>query len=182
MLYLLLAVIIAVTDQLVKNWAVLNLRGRGTVEFVPGILNFYYAENTGAAFSILRNQRWLFISVSIIAVIVIIYIILFKKIRSVWGLLPLSMVLGGAVGNLIDRIANGYVVDMFEFAFVRFAIFNVADIFVTVGGILFCIYYLYAETVKLKKSEAFAAAENSQDEDSSGEVAGQPYTEGEENK
>ena len=153
MLYLLLAVIIVAADRLTKNWAVLNLRGRGTVDFVPGILNLYYAENTGAAFSMLRNQRWLFIGVSIIAVIVIIYIILFKKIKSVWGLLPLSLVLGGAIGNLIDRIFKGYVVDMFEFAFVRFAIFNIADIFVTVGGVMFCIYYLYSETVKMKESQ-----------------------------
>ena len=172
MLYLLLAAIIVAADRLAKNWAVLNLRGRGTVDFVPGILNLYYAENTGAAFSILRNQRWLFIGVSIIAVIVIIYIILFKKIKSVWGLLPLSLVLGGAIGNLIDRIFKGYVVDMFEFAFVRFAIFNIADIFVTDGGVLFCIYYLYSETVKMKEPQAQVKEGGPQ----------QPDTEGEENK
>jgi len=180
MLYLLLAVIIAVADQLVKHWAVLNLRGRGTVEFIPGILNLFYAENTGAAFSMLRNQRWLFISVSVIAVIAIIYIILLRKIRSVWGLLPLSMVLGGAVGNLIDRIFTGYVVDMFEFAFIRFAIFNVADIFVTVGGVMFCIYYLYTETVNLRKSEAFSGAKGTGEAGSGSDKAEQPYTEGEE--
>lgn len=100
----------------------------------------------------LKDMRWLFISVSIIASAVIVYIILARKIRSVWGLLPLSMVLGGAVGNLIDRIFAGYVVDMFEFAFVRFAIFNVADMFVTVGGILFIAYYVLAEVRAIKKA------------------------------
>jgi signal peptidase II len=152
MLYLLLAAIIVALDQIVKRWASGNLQGLGTVEFIPGILNFRYAENTGAAFSMLKDMRWLFISVSIIASAVIVYIILARKIRSVWGLLPLSMVLGGAVGNLIDRIFAGYVVDRFEFAFVRFAIFNVADMFVTVGGILFIAYYVLAEVRAIKKA------------------------------
>jgi signal peptidase II len=152
MLYFLLAAIIVAADQAVKNWSVLNLQGRGSVEFIPGLVNFYYAENTGAAFSILRNMRWFFIGVSIIASIIIVYVILTRKVKSVWGLIPLGMVLGGAIGNLIDRIFVGYVVDMFEFSFVRFAIFNVADIFVTVGGVLFCIYYIITETRVIGKS------------------------------
>lgn len=158
MLYLLLAALIVAADQLVKNWASLNLPGRGSVDFIPGIVNFYYAENTGAAFSMLKDMRWLFIGVSIIAAIVIAYLILAKKIRSVWGLIPLAMVLGGAVGNLIDRIFVGYVVDMFEFSFVRFAIFNVADIFVTCGGVLFCLYYLINEMRPSASAEAEDAA------------------------
>lgn len=151
MLYLLLAALIIAGDQAVKHWAALNLQDQGSVGFIPGLINFFYAENTGAAFSMLREMRWLFIGVSLIAAGVIVYIILAKKVRSVWGLIPLSMVLGGAIGNLIDRIFVGYVVDMFEFAFVRFAIFNVADMFITVGGVLFCIYYLIAETHTIKK-------------------------------
>lgn len=154
MLYLLFSVAIVIVDQIVKNQAVINLRGRGTIEFIPGILNLYYAENTGAAFSILRDQRWIFIVVSTLASLAIAYLIISKRIRSPLGLIPLSMVLGGAVGNLVDRIFAGYVVDMFEFAFVRFAIFNVADIFITVGGVLFCVYYLYSETRNMKKADA----------------------------
>jgi len=153
MLYLLLAAVIVAGDQAVKSWAVANLRGRGAVDFIPGFIHFYYAENTGAAFSMLRDMRWLFIGVSILASIVIIYIILAKKIKSFWGLLPLSMILGGAVGNLIDRIFVGHVVDMFEFSFVRFAIFNVADIFVTAGGVLFCLYYIVSETRSMKAKD-----------------------------
>lgn len=151
MLYLFFSAVIVIADQIVKRWAVINLKGQGTIDFIPGILNLYYAENTGAAFSILKDQRWVFIVVSIIASLFISYLIISKKISSPLGLIPLSMVLGGAVGNLIDRIYAGFVVDMFEFAFVRFAIFNVADIFITVGGILFCIYYLYDETRNMKK-------------------------------
>jgi len=151
MLYLLLAAIIVAADQAVKSWAVANLQGRGAVDFIPGLINFYYAENTGAAFSMLRNMRWLFIGVSIIASIAIMYVILARKVKSPWGLIPLSMVLGGAVGNLIDRIFAGYVVDMFEFSFVRFAIFNVADMFVTVGGVIFCVYYVFTETRSIAK-------------------------------
>ncbi len=154
MLYLLLAGLIVVADQLLKIWAVQNLQGQGSVDMIPGLMNFYYAENTGAAFSMLKNMRWPLAAISAVAVAVIIYIILSKQVTSKWGLLPLGMVLGGAVGNLVDRVLHGYVVDMLEFSFVRFAIFNLADVFVTVGGALFCIYYIATEIALMRKSSS----------------------------
>jgi signal peptidase II len=186
MLYLLFSALIVIADQIVKRWAVLNLKGQGTKDFIPGILNLYYAENTGAAFSILRDQRWIFIIVSILASLVMVYIVLSKRIDSPLGLVPLSMVLGGAVGNLIDRIYAGFVVDMFEFAFIRFAIFNVADIFITVGGVLFCVYYLYSETKNIKKQDLPGGSNTNTTEDLAGqdvidEGKESCFSEGEEN-
>lgn len=151
MLYMLLAALIVLADQLLKNWAVHNLQGAGSVKLIPGILNLYYAENTGAAFSMFRDMRWTLSIVSVAAVGLILYIILSKKFPGKVATLSLCMILGGAVGNLIDRVFNGFVVDMLEFAFIRFAIFNLADVFVTCGGVLFCAYYIILETKRIRR-------------------------------
>jgi len=145
MLYILFSALIVAVDQLVKYWAANALQGAGQVEFIPRLLNFRYAENTGAAFSMFSGRREILIVISIVASAVIVWYMLSSKTMSRFGKLSLAMVLGGAVGNMIDRIFTGYVVDYFEFAFVRFAIFNVADIFITVGGGLFVLWFLIDE-------------------------------------
>jgi signal peptidase II len=142
-LWLLLAPPIVILDQLVKRWAAETLQYSPSRPFIPGV-DLTYAENTGAAFSILSGPgaRWFLVSVSTLAVIAIIAAVFKRWIDGLFGVVAISCVLGGAAGNLADRIFNGYVVDMFEFTFMRFAIFNVADIFITAGGIGFCIAVL----------------------------------------
>lgn len=156
MIYLIIPALIVAADQLVKWWAKGSLAGMGRVDFIPGFINLLYTENTGAAFSILQNQRVLLSALSFIFSCVLIFFIVTKKIKTKGELVTMAMVLGGALGNMIDRMFHGYVADMFEFAFMRFAIFNVADIFVTVGGALFVIFFLLAD---VKAAKAKRAAE-----------------------
>jgi signal peptidase II len=161
-LWLLLAVPIVILDQWVKWWAeeklipVLPMWSSQIPDmsrpFIPGV-NLRYAENTGAAFSLFGGggARWFLVAVSVLAVAAIILVVLKNWVNGTFGVITLSCVLGGAAGNLIDRAINGYVVDMFEFTFMRFAIFNVADVFITVGGSLFVLYVLIDE-MKRKKN------------------------------
>ena len=99
-------------------------------------------QNSGAAFSVLSSHTWLLTLISALCSIALIYVLWTRKLKGNLGNIALAMVLGGAVGNLIDRAAFSYVVDMFKLEFMNFAVFNFADIGVTVGGVLLCIYLL----------------------------------------
>ena len=137
--YWLAAVVIA-ADQLVK-WLSSAL-GRDVI-LIPGVLNFTYAENTGMAFSMLSGHSWLLGVFSAAAIALGWWILKGYRLGPVSRIAAMLM-LGGAVGNMIDRLFRGYVVDMFEALFVEFAVFNVADAALTIGAglmaasLLFC--------------------------------------------
>ena len=137
--YLWIALISLIADQLTKHWA------RGLTQpmtLIPGVIGLRYAENTGMAFSLLSGQPWLLGVLS--AVLIIAGWLVLRRYR----LGPLSrtaamLMLGGAVGNMIDRFFTGYVVDMIEVLAFRFAIFNVADACLTVGCCLMAVSLLF---------------------------------------
>lgn len=133
---------IVVLDRLVKYWAMTVLAPAVEIEGIRGIFHFYYVENTGAAFSILREHTWILIVITAVVVAAGLYILFFKKISLPYQIC-IAAIVGGGIGNLIDRIFYGYVVDMFMFDFVEFAIFNVADIFITLGGIAILVVLLF---------------------------------------
>ena len=151
MLCFVFAALVVLLDQFIKRWILLTLALHESSELVPGVIGLTHVRNTGAAFSILSDQRWLLIGIACVAAILLIAILL-RYNDGFWGTLGLAAVLGGTIGNLADRISYGHVVDMFELYFVEFAIFNVADIFITLGGITFLIYFI-ATSVKPEKSE-----------------------------
>jgi signal peptidase II len=156
-LWLLLAVPIVALDQWVKWWVRWWPSGYlHDRSLLPGI-RLTYTENTGAAFSMLDGgaARWFLVAVSSLAVIFIILAVCKRWIPGLFGIISISCVLGGAAGNLIDRASRGYVVDMFEFTFVNFAIFNVADVFITVGGICFCLRLI----LEMRKKEPDAVVD-----------------------
>lgn len=137
--------IIILLDQLTKYWAANYLKPKGTITIIKDFFSFTYVENRGAAFGILQNQRWLFITLTVIICIgMFYYLYTNNNINSVLRT-SLYMILGGAIGNLIDRIKNGYVIDMFHFTFIDFPVFNVADCFVVVGTIVLAYYLLLIE-------------------------------------
>lgn len=143
MIYFIIAAFIVMLDQIVKYCITLNMGPGITAPLIPGIIRLAYHENTGAAFSFLSDMRWVLVGVSGVVIILLVAgMIRYRDIISPTGKLALAAVLGGAVSHLLDRAILGYVVDFFEFEFVRFAIFDVADCFITVGGIVFCIWYL----------------------------------------
>lgn len=132
-------------DQITKMWAVTNLKGNMSVNIIGNFLKFTYAENRGAAFSILQDKRIFFITVTFIMLTVVLYMLIYNK--KITNLTKISLILisGGAVGNLIDRIRVGYVIDFIDVRFgdfYDFPIFNIADSFVVVGTALLIILIL----------------------------------------
>ena len=160
MLYFIIAVLVAAADQLFKKWIVASVPLSGYMTMIPGVIHLTYVRNTGAAFSIFNDMR-LFLTILTSCMIAGLIVFLIKAKLSRLEKLALSAVLGGAVGNLIDRVLLGYVVDMFEVEFMEYAVFNVADCFIVVGGILFCVCYLM-DIVKEEKAKT--AAESSYDD------------------
>ena len=147
MLYAIVAVIALIFDQLIKYWTTVNVvENTGEVKLIPGFVHLANVHNTGAAFSFLRGGRWFFVVLCAIFVAVVIYLMLKETIRSPGARWSAVIVMAGAVGNAIDRVIAGFVVDMFEFDFTifgrRFPVFNLADIYITLGVIVFCIFML----------------------------------------
>ncbi len=141
---------ILAADRITKTLAP-DIPPEGIV-LLPGILGLRYTQNTGAAFSMLSGHPWLLGAMSL-AVIIVAFIGLRKRQLSPLALTGLMMMLGGAVGNMIDRFFTGYVPDMIEFLFVRFAIFNVADTFLGIGCGLTAVSLLMSEKKEEKNQE-----------------------------
>ena len=147
--------IIAVTvflDQITKYLTILYLKPIDTQPLWEGVLHLTYVENTGAAFGMMKDSRWVFMIVSTVAIIGILIYLFWKKPQSKLECLSLSFIVGGGIGNMIDRTLLGYVVDMIDFRLINFAVFNVADSFVCVGAGLM-VLYLILEMVKESKAE-----------------------------
>lgn len=130
------------TDQLTKQLAAHYLYPDKIAAAIPGFIQFHYAENTGMAFSLLENARWLFVAVTGVACAAILIYLFFFKCRSYWLFWSLVVVASGGVGNLIDRILYGYVIDFIEPVFVNFAIFNFADCLINVGAASLILYFV----------------------------------------
>jgi len=166
MLCFLFSALIVALDQFFKQWIVRTLDiGDVGPEVVPGILGLTRWENDGAMLNILSGQQWLLAGIAFGAAIVLITILL-RYNEGFWGTLGLAAVLGGTIGNLADRVLNeGKVVDMFRTLFIEFPIFNIADIFITLGFITFLIHFIII-TIKSGKKEKPA---NEYDEEGYGE-------------
>ena len=145
---LLYAVFIAVLvsfDQLMKHLAVVKLKGQDPFVLIPGVLEFRYLENQGAAFSMFQNRQIMFyIITAVFLVLAVWFLVKLPKSRKYRPLIVCLLVLSsGAVGNLIDRIVHQYVVDFIYFSIIDFPIFNVADIYVTLSVTVLIILVLF---------------------------------------
>lgn len=148
--YLTLTTILVIIDQLTKYLTVQNIALYEQVDFIPGFMSWTYIQNSGAAWSILEGQMWFFYLVTIIVTAVILYFLYTEGKRDrVFGTI-LAIILGGTLGNFIDRLLYRYVIDMIKVEFISFPVFNVADSFLTVGVILLFIYSLYLEKKSAK--------------------------------
>ena len=135
--------LLVLLDQLTKLWTVDALDLYQSIPIIKDVFHITYAKNTGAAFSMLQGQTIFLIIVPIIASLVMIHVLMSKRIKSKIGSWSLVLILAGAIGNLIDRLLAGAVVDMFDFTLIDFPVFNVADICVTIGAVLFFIYAIF---------------------------------------
>jgi signal peptidase II len=156
-------------DQLTKWLAVIFLKGSAPAIIIKNVFRFTYLENRGAAFGMLADHRWIFLVISTVAIIAIIIYMLKFKPKSKLEIIAIAFMAGGGIGNMIDRIALGYVIDFIDFyAFpeVWSYIFNVADSFVCVGAGLL-ILYLVLELIKEAKTikTANETEENTADND-----------------
>ena len=142
MLYFILSLCLIVIDQLVKWWVRASIPLGTSIPFLPCLMDLTYTQNTGAAFSSFSGMTWLLTLVSLGASVAVAALLWKGYFPGKWGKLSLALILAGAVGNLIDRAFLGFVTDMFETTFMNFAVFNVADICVVVGGLLMAVYVL----------------------------------------
>ena len=140
--YALISSAIVGIDQLTKYLIYRRLRESDIFDLWPGVFRLNYEENTGAAFSMLSGQTWIFILLTVILCAIIIYALYRGYVRSVLARIALVCVVGGGIGNLIDRVFRGFVVDMFDFYLIDFAVFNVADVFVCCGCALFILLFV----------------------------------------
>ncbi len=147
MSFAIVTVIVLALDQLLKFWVTKNIPleavGAECVELIPGVIHLTNYHNYGAAFGILQNARWLLAGVALVFVIAVIVLISQEIISGRLGQWAAVLVMAGALGNALDRVLYGYVIDMFELEFMTFAVFNVADMFITVAGVLLCLYIIF---------------------------------------
>ena len=132
---------IVAADQLVKYLTVANIALYADVPFIPGLLQLTYVQNTGAAFSSFQGQQWLFALIFVIFSVLI--VLEYRKqtmgfTRLEWWCV--AAIYGGGLGNMIDRVRLGYVVDMIETTFMEFPVFNIADCFITCGCIALMVH------------------------------------------
>ena len=148
------SVLIVVIDQVSKYLTVANIALGEAVPAIPGLFQLTYLKNTGMAFSLLEGGRWFFLVMTAVA-----FVLMFVAVKKKWinhpvGLWALASIAGGAVGNLIDRVRLGYVIDMIEVTFVDFAVFNIADSFVVIGAILLVIYAFFFDKAEEKPHDS----------------------------
>ena len=134
-----------ILDQVTKLIVVKNMELYETAPFIKGIIEFRYIENRGAAWGMFSENRWIFIIISAAALIALPMLLYkYRNLHFLFGF-SLSLVIGGAAGNMIDRVFAGAVVDFLNFQFIDFPVFNVADICVTVGAVLMFIYLIFID-------------------------------------
>ncbi len=151
-----IAVALIAIDQIVKNWAAETLV-KGDIAIIENVLYLKYAENTGVAFSMFSDNRWVLVGITSLMLIVVLAFFLSGKVTDKLELFSLSLMLSGGVGNLIDRVSLGYVIDFIDVRIINFAIFNIADMCICVGAFLLCVAVYLSE--KKEKAEEKAKEE-----------------------
>lgn len=126
-------VLAIVLDVITKKTVVDNMALYEEIPVIKGVFHWKYIQNRGAAFGMLADNREVFLVISSVAIVVMAIYLLFTRTDRLWWMIGIGMLVGGGIGNMIDRIALGYVVDFIYVALIDFAVFNVADCFVCVG-------------------------------------------------
>lgn len=157
------AILLIGADQLTKWLAVTYIKPCGTVNLISvgdnEWLNLTYQQNTGAAFSILKDKQLFLIILTSIVILGVIILMLTKRIKKKSYIWCFSLIIAGGIGNLIDRIANGYVVDFIDVRIIKFAVFNFADICAVTGTILLVFFYTLEEVRASREKKKKALAE-----------------------
>ena len=166
-------------DQLTKRWVLSNIPAGSRRPFIPGVLDLFHVQNDGAAFSIGSGRPLFFAALTAVVVLGMVYAVMREKNLPYPLIAILGLVAGGGIGNGLERVAHGSVTDFLATTFMNFAIFNVADIFVTCGIIAACIYWFVWDSKRrssendgeASEKESGANKENEKDGEKDGEVA-----------
>ena len=143
LLYATTLLVMIAGDQALKGWTVSHLELGESTPFIPAIMQLTRVHNYGAAWSSLSGKTVLLIAVTAVMMIAVAVLLLRRVVRHPLGVSACLLILGGGIGNIIDRIRLGYVVDMFDLLLFSYPVFNLADCFVVVGAILGAVYYLW---------------------------------------
>lgn len=130
-------------DQWLKAYVTANIPLGQAQSLLPGVVELRTVHNYGAAWSSFSGSRWLLVGVTCVIVAFVTVLLIRRVVRHPLGVAACCMVISGGLGNIIDRVRLGYVVDMFNLLFMNYPVFNVADILVVCGAVLGCIYYLW---------------------------------------
>ena len=134
-----LAVSLILIDQITKILIKSNLFESQSIVIIPNFLDFTYVPNGGAAFGMLQGERWIFLSVTAIIIVITLFLLLANKIKSNLTIFAATLIISGGIGNMIDRIFRGYVIDFINFKMIWAYVFNVADSCVVIGSSLIII-------------------------------------------
>lgn len=150
-----LILLIAGLDQLSKFWVVHNMTLGQSIPVLKGVFELHYVRNSGMAWSLFDGggARWFFVVMTLLVFVLVIFAVKKHWLQGKFQLLSVAAVMGGALGNFIDRLLTGEVVDMIRVTFIDFPVFNVADCFVTCGAILLMAGILFEDVFRKKKEE-----------------------------
>lgn len=151
--YFIISALLILVDQVVKWWTVQTIPLNSGIGFIDGVISFFYLQNTGAAWGIFSGRMIFFYAITVVAVVAMVYLMVQEKGKSKLAMTSYALILSGAIGNFIDRVRLGYVVDMIRFEFIDFPIFNVADMCLTIGVALLFVYILLIEGRNKKGKE-----------------------------
>lgn len=156
---LIVAVLAVALDQVSKYLAVTHLAKIETFPVIENVLHFTYVENRGAAFGMLSNHRWVFMIASVVGIIALILWLILSKTKNRWMQCAIALVIGGGIGNMIDRVRLEYVIDFIDCRFIDFYVFNVADSCVCVGCAMVVLAVIIDEVRERKARKAAKVGE-----------------------
>lgn len=152
MIYIIIGALVLIGDILTKLWASGTLADVGMIPIIRGVFNLTYVENSGVAFGMMRDKRIIFVTLSVVILVILGMYFYRAKNKNIWLKLGTVLIFSGSIGNMIERISKGYVVDFLDFCLINFPVFNIADIAVCIGAAALVVHFLfYAEE---KKDEA----------------------------
>lgn len=163
---LIVATLAVILDQVSKYLAVTYLQGIETFPVIENVLHFTYVKNEGAAFGMLSQHRWVFMVASVVGIAALIIWLVLSKTKNRWMQCAIALVIGGGIGNMIDRVRLEYVIDFIDCRFIDFYVFNIADSCVCVGCAMVILAVIIEEVREHKKRKAEKA-----DAAGSGEIA-----------
>ena len=141
-IYLLIAALVVVIDQVIKYFVCLHLKPIGFTTAIPHLLDLVYVENRGVAFGMFKDMRWIFVALTSVVIVVFTVLLIKNSSKSKLFSVSAALIIGGGVGNLIDRIFLGYVVDYLQLSFFS-PVCNFADYCITIGTVLLVVYLLF---------------------------------------